>query len=741
MIRYLYKIFSALLLLCCGFTSQAQLTVIDNVTATQLVNKLVGQGVVTMNPTLVCRSTGSGTFSGTTNLGIDSGIVLTTGSAKTNAASFAVGVDAIATQGMSYSGGTTPGDVELTAIINGLSTNNACVLEFDFIPSGDTVRFQYVFGSEEYPEYACSSFNDVFAFLISGPGITSNIPAIPTKRNMALVPGTNVPIAINTVNPGAGINGNITTCNNIAPGSPFTAYYVDNLMPTANPYIVFDGMTTVLTAEQDVIPCETYHLKLAIADASDGSLNSGVFLKAGSLQSTPVQTENITGGGGGSNKLHTVRGCKPAVIRYKRLGCDTLQPFTFHLQVSGTAINGTDYTYIPNTLVVPGGSSTVDLNVQGLLPPLGSNKYVIIGVLHPDSVAAGASIIPILKRDTVYIIDSLYVDILTPEQAVCPNTTISITAVTDPSLNFNWTPVQYNNGSLTINPLMLTTRDFKITVSQPGAPAGCPSRSKTYHALVEQYPIINMPTDTIVCGQDSAVIPVSIYPDSVNYRYSWSPGTGLRATNIGTNFLFRPPGTYAYNLTVTTPQANCSSTHTININVRPPFELSDVRPQSGTIVEYGKEVDMSAQGGIMYSWFPTSKFYNPDLPTARTLPVLEPTTFSVLGIDQYGCKDTAEIFIDVKYPHDPIMPNAFTPNGDGKNDVFGLTNAKFQKLMRFEVYNRWGQQVFSTMDPMRGWDGTVDGKDCMQGVYTYIIVLELPDKTIKTYRGDVTLFR
>ncbi|MNU55587.1 hypothetical protein D3C71_446690 [compost metagenome] len=742
MIRYLHKIISVLLVLCCSFTlSQAQLTVIDNVTATQLVNKLVGQGVVTMNPTLTCRSTGSGTFSGTSNLGIDSGIVLTTGSAKTNTATFTVGVDAIATQGMSYTGGNTPGDGDLTSIINGSATNNACVLEFDFIPSGDTVRFQYVFGSEEYPEYACSSFNDVFAFLISGPGIVSNIPAIPTKRNIALVPGTNVPIAINTVNPGAGINGNIATCNAIAPGSPFTAYYVDNLIPTANPNIVFDGMTTVLTAIQDVIPCQTYHLKLAIADAVDGALNSGVFLKAGSLMSTPVQTENITGGGGGSNKLHTVRGCNPAVIRYKRLGCDTLQPFTFHLQVSGTAVNGTDYAFIAPTLVVPGGSSTVDLHIQGLLPPLGSNKYVIIGVLHPDSVVAGASIIPVLKRDTVYILDSLFVNILTPEQAVCPNTTISITAETDPSLSFSWTPVQYNTGSLTITPTLLTTRDFTITVTQPGAPATCPPRRKTYHALVEQYPIISAPSDTIVCGQDSAVIPVSVYPDSVNYLYNWSPGTGLRATNIGTNFLFRPAGTYPYTITVTTPQAHCVSTHNININVRPPFDLSYVRPQSGTVVEYGKEVDMSAQGAVLYSWFPPGQFYNPDMPVARTLPVLEPATYSVLGIDEYGCKDTAKIFLDVKYPLDPIMPNAFTPNGDGKNDVFGLTNAKFQKLLRFEVYNRWGQQVFTTIDPLKGWDGTVEGKDCAQAVYTYIIVVELPDKNIKTYKGDVTLFR
>ena len=114
MIRNLYKIITVLTVLCCSFSiSRAQLSVIDNVTATQLVNKLVGQGVVTMNPVLTCRSTGSGTFTGTSNLGLDSGIVLTTGSAKTNTAAFSVGVDAIATQDMSYTGGQTPGDGDL----------------------------------------------------------------------------------------------------------------------------------------------------------------------------------------------------------------------------------------------------------------------------------------------------------------------------------------------------------------------------------------------------------------------------------------------------------------------------------------------------------------------------------------------------------------------------------------------------------------------------------------------------
>ena len=156
---------------------------------------------------------------------------------------------------------TEHGDADLDDLING-STFDAVVLEFDFIPQGDTVEFQYIFASEEYPEFVFS-FNDVFAFFISGPGISGGV------QNLALVPGTSDPVSINTIN--SSTNSALYTPNGT--GSVGESQYT-------NPKVVqFDGFTVPLTAISKVTPCKTYHLKIAIADVADGSYDSGVFLK------------------------------------------------------------------------------------------------------------------------------------------------------------------------------------------------------------------------------------------------------------------------------------------------------------------------------------------------------------------------------------------------------------------------------------------------------------------------------
>ncbi|RYZ47880.1 MAG: hypothetical protein EOP49_20095, partial [Sphingobacteriales bacterium] len=253
----------------------AQIDVVDNQTAQALAQTLVGQGVIMTNPTLNCPTQANGKFTVTaSNLGLDSGIVLTSGRANTlgglTGANGAPGMTASNTNSVA-------GDAQLTTLINSntggsIQTFDACILEFDFVPAGDTVKFDYVFGSDEYTTYNCS-INDVFGFFISGPGLTGS-------QNIALIPGTaNTMVGISTVNNGQGAGqGNPCFLNTFGNG-PYTQYYIDNTATSTT--VVYNGMTQIFQAIKGVIPCETYHLKLAIADASDGILDSGVFLKAG----------------------------------------------------------------------------------------------------------------------------------------------------------------------------------------------------------------------------------------------------------------------------------------------------------------------------------------------------------------------------------------------------------------------------------------------------------------------------
>ncbi|SEI98613.1 choice-of-anchor L domain-containing protein, partial [Flavobacterium terrigena] len=228
-----------------------------------VLSKLIGQGVSVSNvkyngsaPNALITNNQLGFYTTgvtPTNLGLSSGLLMTNGSATG-----AIGPN-------NASGSTTTstspqnGDPDL-AMITPLSINNICILEFDFIPLGPEVKFEYVFASEEYPEYVGSTFNDVFGFFLSGPGVSGPFNG---AKNIALIPNTTTPISINNVN--GGLN---------------SSYYVSNAGGTS---IQYDGFTTVLTAKSEVQCGQTYHIKLALADVGDSAFDSAVFFKEGSF--------------------------------------------------------------------------------------------------------------------------------------------------------------------------------------------------------------------------------------------------------------------------------------------------------------------------------------------------------------------------------------------------------------------------------------------------------------------------
>ncbi|HPS84168.1 MAG TPA: choice-of-anchor L domain-containing protein, partial [Bacteroidales bacterium] len=313
-------VFFCLLLTFSGLN--AQISVDYSLTPTQLVqNVLLGGGISVSNVTFTGGAEMRGTFEGTSNLGIDTGLILATGDIAVS-----IGPNTY----ISHSdGGGVAGDSQLDALI-GSSTNDAAVLEFDFVPSSDTIRFFYVFGSEEYPEYVCSEFNDVFAFFLSGPnplgGNYNNV-------NIAKIPGTNIPVAINSINPGAeGAYGDPGGCTTLA----YSSLYNDN---TSGTTIEYDGFTDVLEASANVIACSTYHIKIAIADVTDGAYDSGVFLKAKSFSSPAVGITAV----GSSFDSTMVEGCGYATYTFTR-GGDLANPFTINYIIEGDAINGIDYT-------------------------------------------------------------------------------------------------------------------------------------------------------------------------------------------------------------------------------------------------------------------------------------------------------------------------------------------------------------------------------------------------------------
>jgi gliding motility-associated-like protein len=111
-------------------------------------------------------------------------------------------------------------------------------------------------------------------------------------------------------------------------------------------------------------------------------------------------------------------------------------------------------------------------------------------------------------------------------------------------------------------------------------------------------------------------------------------------------------------------------------------------------------------------------------------------------MNEWGCRDSSSVTILVNDDMDEGIPTAFTPNGDGNNDVFRIPHLRYQKLVEFNIYNRWGQIIFhNASDLKKGWDGTFNGEKQDMGVYSYMIIVARPDGTQKIYKGDVTLLR
>jgi hypothetical protein len=245
-------LFVVLIAPCCS----AQLFVEDSLSNAELSQLLEGFNLDILNISVNCNERAMGRFSGISEMPITDGLILSTGF-----------VDSVAGPATSFLAGSffsSPGDADLQALVGGAYTDDACVLEFDCIPFGDTLLFNFAFGSEEYPEFVGSQFNDVFAIWLSGPGMSVPVNVA------ALSDGT--PVAINNVN--AGVN---------------SAFFYDNLDPIGQ-HIAFNGFTSNLVAFAAVEPDETYHFKIGIADVLDGVWDSGVFLEAFSFRSTNLTT-------------------------------------------------------------------------------------------------------------------------------------------------------------------------------------------------------------------------------------------------------------------------------------------------------------------------------------------------------------------------------------------------------------------------------------------------------------------
>lgn len=235
--------------------AKSQLVVENGLTPSQLINDvLLGEGIdaenITFNGTAIDNvSSQFGTFNAqNSNIGLSHGIILATGGVSVaESPNDLPTAFELVPESEEYTI-----EPDLAQIMAPAELNDVAVIEFDFTAHGDTLRFKYVFASEEYNEHTCSPYNDAFGFFISGPGIPENPNYEHNAQNVALVPGKDVPVAINTVNQGfAGQFGANSVCNAESLNwQENSVFFVNNESSTDLNATQFDGFTVPLMIDQ-----------------------------------------------------------------------------------------------------------------------------------------------------------------------------------------------------------------------------------------------------------------------------------------------------------------------------------------------------------------------------------------------------------------------------------------------------------------------------------------------------------
>jgi gliding motility-associated-like protein len=548
---------------CLGKYLPAQITTTNaspyNTAVNLVQNVLLGQGVVASNITASGQNGQYGFFNGTnSNIGLDSGVVMSSGN-----------ISSIQPPGMgtiTSTQATTPAGIvnDLKSVANSafkmlnqpytVSTVwDMTVIEFDFIPNGDSLKFNYVFASNEYLTFVNSQYNDVFGFFIYGPGITptdnvnnatGNLGADGNPdfsvyniggtnyypQNIAVVPGTNpgLPITISSIHPGSN-----------------SQYYIDNPSKTT---VYMNGFTTVFQALALVQCGQTYHIRLAVADASDGSLDTGVFLEGGSFSSNTNITltaipPNSTGPNTGADTA-LYEGCGPVTLNFVRSGGNLSQSDTIVLNYLGNAIMGADYTFLPDTVVFLPGQDTLTLTFDPIADGLPEGIDTLIIALAADTnicsglITTGSYLILTISDPIPLAINAVNDTMSCLDDSV----KIGIAIVAGiPPFTYTW-----NTGNTTdsmyVNPV--GTTNYSITVTD-----GCNADTEVGFVSVTVLSntiFLTGNNNSIACPGDSALIGIGITGGSPGYQIWWDNGP----TNITSQTVY-PTTTTIYNVSVT----------------------------------------------------------------------------------------------------------------------------------------------------------------------------------------------
>ena len=230
-------------------------------------------------------------------------------------------------------------------------------------------------------------------------------------------------------------------------------------------------------------------------------------------------------------------------------------------------------------------------------------------------------------------------------------------------------------------------------------------------------------------------------PTGAQYNYYWLGPAGFNSNTQDPVIAGGTPADQGvYSVTVVDNATGCSGSAATNVIIPSPplLELTNITPTQ--TINYGGSVQLNVDGAMYYWWIPDNgTLNNPNINNPVASPT-QNTTYTVYGKDSTGWIDSVNIQVDV-LTDSIVIPSAFTPNNDGLNDIFRPIGMKYQSMVEFSVYNRWGQKIFTTNNKNVGWDGTFNGVPADMDVYNYVLIVSLDNGTLRSFKGNVTLIR
>lgn len=445
----------------------------------------------------------------------------------------------------------------------------------------------------------------------------------------------------------------------------------------------------------------------------------GVNWQTSTLFNTPAGTYTIKARIIGSN----CTGSSTAIITEPAL-------LTATAAASPSSCNGNDGTVTVNA---GGGTPAYQYSFDnGASYQPGNSFTTAPGLINIKVKDANGCITP--AAATVTLSDQMFLDLGT-DTTICVGSTVTLLPSTNIETNiFKWTPAASLDNDAVKNPVAKpadTTRYFLT------AQWGICKRTDDILVKVLHKPVAYAGKDTTICYKTTALLWGSAGNLSGTVNYTWSPAATVTPANAPIA-VAKPDTTQLYTLTVTDNYGcNFSVSDDKLVVMQPPVPAF---AGNDTTAVYGIPHQLFGSGGKNYTWTPSFPLDNLFAQNPKAT-LYSDTRFTLLVTDAIGCSNTDDVFVKVYKGPTYYIPNAFTPNGDGLNDIFKAIPVGISYTQLFAVYNRFGEQVFLTNQWLKGWDGNIKGKKAPAGTYVWMIKgIDRNGKTVEM-KGTVILIR